>query len=1204
MYWTALATDLTMSEEQIEKQVVKRLTSHAIDSDTVRSKIASYVRYHVPNTDSFEHCGQSGDEVGGVTMPGTRMVAKGSRSEEDAPFVFDEADCSFANKGAATGARHGDRNESSQATSDDQNNSDAVGHPSTRVHSETCRGIASVATVIGDAYAGVVYEDDKTGGNPSLMRKAFSDDDKDGDFVLPPVRKKTKAGRTYESSTAASTVNRGSRPAMMSTEVHSIKTNNDLNNMIRHDAVDHDPALAGLKMESERDLGVNHGPDDSTSIYEYGNIDNRRITEAEFEELDKLIWKRLEVDEAKYRGPGGMANDVVYPAKAMTPEMTLLSRDWDFRYSVGSWAPSCSSDMSSMQETSNEFKPKKVGPFDVTFIALVEYPKYVGDTHDLLFSEKAALTTLRYLKNEVPSNEIRIFVKDKPGDPDKVVLEITGGEGGVSRAKKLLKLMARAKQNESSENTAETDCELVFNTKCGLSGEGGSESTRLCTVATPGASTFHMDTTGGNNAAGLLDDPSGASRLDAGATSRSQRKLVRFEPLEQAHAVPYPTQGQLTQPQLVPILKVRRSPQRTRHDAGSLSRSSERDGPDASVDQVSRPSVSTNMSTEPEAEEMPGPQGSRKVPSNAELLSAIKNKSCSEVYKLLQKGANPKPRAHLTEAEKTLLDPLTVAKKVLSDRKMQQNAGTSEIQEQSDITKKINDINLTVKLIRVFARAQGVIDRCWSLTARARYRVKIDRVENLKSQEPVSQGDKLYCRVKITDQIDRTFKSDWNESVDWSNQQGLEFHYNASLCNRYQYVEPTIVITFNKTFGVEQRQNKLACLTITLRDLTKRLGRREKVTSSFTLTMPGTKGEVAGQVRITLAKAKEKAESKIDKLRCGGHPDLKQVVSEVGDFNRNRHRESVGMSPLDFNIRPHAFPRITLLHAAVYLKDFKLVQRLLASCADADALSDEGVSPRMLAENIYKNSSQGKEKEKTKKIFKLFADAGMKITNNAAAVGNDAAFDADGDEKANNKTVGCCVLYRDVGNDNEKGSVIEMPVECSYSTTGHDDGKMLKETHPNSTVGYISSKENEDERKLHGQPMSTAPIMELPETDTQLTPIKHMGDHDAAQKSLSSTCCYLEPHNPKPIVCSDSQRSFWKRWQPPANKPNKVPENTQTPLASTNPSIQRDFSKDTKLAPAKHINVSGSCHMHPQSFSRTLPKHHDQHRQDNDNTMS
>ncbi|KAI2509108.1 hypothetical protein MHU86_5356 [Fragilaria crotonensis] len=103
---------------------------------------------------------------------------------------------------------------------------------------------------------------------------------------------------------------------------------------------------------------------------------------------------------------------------------------------------------------------------------------------------------------------------------------------------------------------------------------------------------------------------------------------------------------------------------------------------------------------------------------NAELLSAISDKSCFEVFKLLQGGADTQPK---NVNPKEL--PETFAKRIKDSLK--QNSSPEAKMKYDDITLKVN-------LLKIFERARDVMTSSSCLTKWVKYEARICRIENLR----------------------------------------------------------------------------------------------------------------------------------------------------------------------------------------------------------------------------------------------------------------------------------------------------------------------------------------------------------------------------------------------------------------------------------------------------------------------------------------
>ena len=516
-----------------------------------------------------------------------------------------------------------------------------------------------------------------------------------------------------------------------------------------------------------------------------------------------------------------------------------------------------------------------------------------------------------------------------------------------------------------------------------------------------------LETSGRNVVVETADEMSNEPSMPRASAESNDELLSRVAPSVPMHTLSSREPGHRTLPKPRPVLKYRSSwsEQKPARPAESIfrtfSKTAKRNAPvvlswapdlkkhtilfdgTANAADVLTLGAPQPTATVMEEEERPVPLPSTVCTKNVELLSAISDKSCFDVYRLLQGGADTQPK---NVNPKEL--PQTFAKRIKDSLKHNSSP---------DAMMKYNDIVLKVILLKIFERARDVMTSSSCLTKWVKYEASISRIENLRLTRgmPVSAGDKFYCEIKIVGEVHKErLESVWAESMDFSGKAGYQFSYNESLPERILGGdERTFVMTFGKTIGSSQRTMVLASQTKQLDDIKSEVAHKEETT--IIVDMPQTENLESGRAIVTLRKLRDETKVKIERERLRHSSLLKQVIADMKKFNADERRKASGMPVLDFNLRLPESPRITLLHAAVYLNIVNLVSDLIACGADINARNEKGVSPRKLALRIYetfsKKTGQEKEMKDSRDILKLLGVSLASLDSPTSASDDDSS---------------------------------------------------------------------------------------------------------------------------------------------------------------------------------------------------------------------
>lgn len=439
------------------------------------------------------------------------------------------------------------------------------------------------------------------------------------------------------------------------------------------------------------------------------------------------------------------------------------------------------------------------------------------------------------------------------------------------------------------------------------------------------------DVISGNAVAGSedIDNPGEITGVQAAVKPRGRKKPLRLHPVNRSKVV-----VGLKQPK--PILKTRRSlPKQPKSVSFQL-------GPedDSVLDSNTGGVLLSSLSTKPKDDD---DVVFNSVPSNDDLLSAISRQSCIEVLKLLQAGANPRPKNVIREFK-----PNDVAKgiKDVMDREVKRNPSP-------ELETKCMDVALKMTMLRIFHTVRTTMIACSFLWDWVGYEMRILNVENLQlmGNVPVSKGDKFCCQIKIQGKDVCSFEAGL---ADWSKikqKKGCYF-FNECLPDHWEGSDDTILITFTRTYGRDQRTIVLARQKVHLNAFESR--------SELKVPMPKTKDLESGYVHIMLRKLGSTTRAHIDKHQRYCCKSLNDIINDVKQFNKDQSRKAMEIPELDFNFQLLGAPCSTLLHCAVHLNDSSLVAQLIECGADANLQNVGGLSPKQLALDMKQRSFNSK----------------------------------------------------------------------------------------------------------------------------------------------------------------------------------------------------------------------------------------------------
>lgn len=437
----------------------------------------------------------------------------------------------------------------------------------------------------------------------------------------------------------------------------------------------------------------------------------------------------------------------------------------------------------------------------------------------------------------------------------------------------------------------------------------------------------------GNVVAGMqdIDSPDHIARFQAAATPRVQKKSRCLLPVHRGKVA--------VDKQPKPILKTQKA-LATQSKAVSFQLDPEHNSVlDSTAGGVMLTSVSTNTSTKPKDDDAVF----NSLPSNSDLLLAISHQSCLEVLKLLQAGANPRPKNVIREFK-----PNDVAKgiKDVMDREVKRNPSP-------ELETKCMDVALKMTMLRIFHTVRTTMIACSFLWDWVGYEMRILNVENLQlmGNVPVSKGDKFCCQIKIQGKDVCSFEAGL---ADWSKikqKKGCYF-FNECLPDHWEGSDDTILITFTRTYGRDQRTIVLARQKVHLNAFESR--------SELKVPMPKTKDLESGYVHIMLRKLGSTTRAHIDKHQRYCCKSLNGIINDVKQFNKDQSRKAMEIPELDFNFQLLGAPCSTLLHCAVHLNDSSLVAQLIECGADANLQNVGGLSPKQLALDMKQRSFNSK----------------------------------------------------------------------------------------------------------------------------------------------------------------------------------------------------------------------------------------------------
>jgi hypothetical protein len=350
-----------------------------------------------------------------------------------------------------------------------------------------------------------------------------------------------------------------------------------------------------------------------------------------------------------------------------------------------------------------------------------------------------------------------------------------------------------------------------------------------------------------------------------------------------------------------------------------------------------------------------------------QLLAAISHKTCVDVFALLKSGAAPKP-ANVEPKNR----PEVCAKRIREslENELQRNPGIAS-------KHKLSDAQMKVALIKIFDRAQDVMDNCRCLKKWGRFEFKIDRVENLtlKPAASPSNDDKFQCSVAMREEL--LGNTPWvklSSSMTWSESEAKRFGFkhNSSLPDRNG--NNNVEFKLRKVGGPSVEQVDLASETRSMTEIGK-----AAALATFNLDVAATDLLQSARVIISVQKLERESKKRIDEKRKVYQKELGRLICDIEQFNSDENRKLTGMHKLDFDLQHNT----TMLHSAVYLNDVDLVRKLVAHGADKHVRDrSASMTPEMLAMSEIMvvrrtpSETQSYEIEKLQKILKLLGYTG------------------------------------------------------------------------------------------------------------------------------------------------------------------------------------------------------------------------------------
>ena len=330
-----------------------------------------------------------------------------------------------------------------------------------------------------------------------------------------------------------------------------------------------------------------------------------------------------------------------------------------------------------------------------------------------------------------------------------------------------------------------------------------------------------------------------------------------------------------------------------------------------------------------------------------ELEEAILSKKSGDVLTLLQNGSDPDPEG--VDPKKT---PVAWAKKLVESLSLSARSRNPS----TELANRLDDAEMKRVLIKMFILANYVMINARLLKKWDRYAISIEKFEDLTPREAArdqSIGDHVYCGITLkNDELDDLPPTPFSTSIDYSALKCPKYfaNFNPALPKRNESKHQSLMLTpeiGSPELGVKLSLGELEVSLDEIAAAANNLNGGGLIEKDFGQSSYLRSG------RVVIKVAKVPVDKKLyERKRREIEAQASVFLNTLKAFNRDTKRARVGLRELtvnDFTTRKE--PRMSLLHAAIYLNEPKLVRALVELGADKNARSKLG-RPTYLASNI------------------------------------------------------------------------------------------------------------------------------------------------------------------------------------------------------------------------------------------------------------